>query len=113
MDQPSTAANRRGDRQADAPPSPLDPYVATFVAWLATRARGVNINQLGAELAAATGWHPAFADAIVSAARSRGLLAPVIGRGRRTFSVGLSRRGQQFLDQHGPADASPPAAPAE
>jgi hypothetical protein len=85
-------------RRDEVPPSaPLDPYVTELVRWIAERDKPVNPNSLAKQAAAAFDWPPPFAEAVLIATRARRLLT-LLQATSRGESVGLSRRGRQWLE---------------
>ena len=88
-------------RRAQAPqvPSPLDPFLRDFLHWVDGQPDGLVPPRGIRTLAETLDWQPSFAEVLFTAARSRGLLHPVQGRGGRAkVSWRLSARGKSWFD---------------
>jgi hypothetical protein len=80
------------------PPSPLDPFLVTFLRWIEERPGGIAPAAQGPTVGIALDWQPAFGEAIFVSARARGLIEPVHGRGVATRNRWqLSARGRSWL----------------
>jgi hypothetical protein len=92
-------ADRRRRSPAPHVPSPLDPFLRDFLGWIVGRDGGLNPTQGLSLIAEEFDWQPAFAEVLFTAARSRGFLQPVSGRGRRgKVTWQLSARGTYWLE---------------
>jgi hypothetical protein len=81
------------------PRSPLDPYLESFLHEVQTMADGFAPASHGGKVAAALDWPPAFAEALFTSARARGLLEPYRARGMRGRTRWhLSARGRRWLE---------------
>jgi hypothetical protein len=81
-----------------AMPSPLDPYIAQLLAWATEQPHGFTQSTATTALTE-LGWQSAFADAVFTSARVRGLLGPHFGKGSRGRSLWqVSRRGQEWRE---------------
>jgi hypothetical protein len=81
-----------------APASPFDPYVRPFLAELGRLPEGYAPVAGRDAVAAALDWEPAFAEAVFTSARARGLVEPVWGRGPRNRNRWrVSRKGRRWL----------------
>ena len=81
------------------PPAPLDPYVTTLLRWIESSDRRLNPNTLAKVASAELGWPLPFAEAVVTATRARRLLTLVQAKTRGGYAIGLSRRGQAWLER--------------
>jgi hypothetical protein len=91
-----------------SPPSPLDPFLATFLRWIDERPGGFAPASQGPTVGIALGWQPAFGEAIFVSARARGLIEPVHGRGAGTRNRWqLTARGRAWLSEVGVSAAMP------
>src|SRR5688572_16302030 len=78
--------------------SPLDPFLGPFLERLGAYGEGYTPGTHGRAVAAALGWPPAFADALFTSARARGLVEPQWSRGSRgRHRWQVSRRGATWL----------------
>lgn len=98
-DQLTTIVPRRR-RDQEPPEAPLDPFVSQFVRWIDEQDSGVVLAGLSKRAAEALAWPLPFTDAILTATRSRRLLALVQSGSRGGYRVSLSRRGHEWLASH-------------
>ena len=90
------------------PPSPLDPFLATFLRWIEERPGGCAPAGQGPTVGIALGWQPAFGEAIFVSARVRGLIEPVHSRGAGTRNRWqLTVRGRSWLTEVGAVSTLP------
>lgn len=88
----------RTDAAKQSAPSPLDPYLRQVLTWAEAESRGFSQTAFATE-AESLGWQPAFADAVFTSARVRGLIGPFFGKGARGRSLWqLSARGRAWLE---------------
>jgi hypothetical protein len=105
----STAKRRRAP--SHHVPSPLDPFLREFLAWIAALDGGLNPTQGIRSAAEEFDWQPAFVEVLFTAARSRGLVQPVVGKGTRGRAAWqLSARGAAMIENRG--QAAPPVTAA-
>lgn len=95
----STPIVPRGRRDDIAPPAPLDPYVMSLLRWIDRCDQRLNPNTLAKQAASALGWPLPFAEAIVTATRARRLLTLIQANARGGYRIGLTRRGQAWLER--------------
>jgi hypothetical protein len=87
-------------RRDEIPPTaPLDPYVISLLRWIGSRNRPPSMTTLAKQAAAGLDWPLPFAEAIVVAARTRRFLAVVEMGSRGGYTVGLSKRGSDWLER--------------
>jgi hypothetical protein len=89
-------------------PSPLDPFLVDFLAWIVAHGGNFNPSPGLSAIAEERDWQPAFAEVLFTAARSRGLVHPVTtraGRGKAAWQI--SPRGTHWLE----SATMPPAPP--
>ena len=88
------------DQPADAtPPSPLDPFMGAFLRRVGVYQGGYAPTSHGPAVAEALDWPAAFADAVFTSARARGLVEPHRGRGGRARNRWrVSARGRAWLE---------------
>jgi hypothetical protein len=102
MSQAANESKSAGSRSANRTalvPSPFDPYLRQLLEWAASQPQGFTQATAAACTAADFGWQPAFADALFTSARVRGLLNPYYGKGSRGRSQwAISKRGQAWLN---------------
>lgn len=80
------------------PPSPLDPFLAPFLHQIEEHRDGYAPASHASAVAAALDWPPAFADALFTSARARGMLEPLRTRGARGRNRWcVSARGTTWL----------------
>jgi hypothetical protein len=87
-------------RRTAAPhvPSPLDPFLRTFLVWIAGQNGGLNPTGGLKAIAEEFEWQPSFVEVLFTAARSRGLVQPVPTRGNRSKTTWqVSPRGTDWL----------------
>jgi hypothetical protein len=103
MSAPGTERVPRSRRTATSNiPSPLDPFLRTFLGWVSDRNGGFNPTQELPAIAEELDWQPAFVEVLFTAARSRGLLHPVSTRGSRSKVIWhISPRGAEWLEKAG------------
>ena len=78
--------------------SPLDPFLRSFLGWIAAQNGGLNPTQGLKAVAEEFDWQPAFVEVLFTAARSRGLVQPVPARGSRSkIAWQVSPRGAEWL----------------
>ena len=84
------------------PCAPMDPFVTQLVTWIAHQMKpnGLVLNSLSKQAAEALGWPRPFAEAVVTATRSRKLLTLEQPGSRSIYVAGLSERGMRWLKQH-------------
>ena len=83
------------------PRSPLDPYLESFLREVRGLAEGYAPGTHGRKVAEALDYPPAFAEALFTSARARGLLEPYRARGTRGRSRWrVSARGGLWLKAH-------------
>jgi hypothetical protein len=71
--------------------SPLDPFLARFLAAVVNADDGFQPGAEGRDIATSLDVPPSFVDALFTSARTRGLLKPVYGRGGKVrWSVSAS-----------------------
>jgi hypothetical protein len=84
-----------GDRQAySEPTSPLDQYISQAIAAIADSA-SVSSSSLAQLLTTQLGWLPGFADVILSALRTNGL---IVVNDWEPGKVHITHRGRRWLD---------------
>lgn len=81
--------------------SPLDPYLATFLAAIANRAGGFTPGQESRALAEDLELQHPFVDMLFTSARMRGLLKPAYGRGSKVVWQ-VSDAGQELIGRLAP-----------
>ena len=88
------------DQPTDATlPSPLDPFMGAFLGRVGAYQEGYAPTTHGPAVAEAQDWPPAFADALFTSARARGLVEPHRGRGVRARNRWrVSARGRTWLE---------------
>ena len=100
------------DKSANSPappPSPLDPFLGTFLRRVDGLPDGYAPVSHGRAIAATLDWSPAFVDALFTSARARGLVEPYRARGtRRRARWCVSARGRGWIA--GAVDVPSPAA---
>jgi hypothetical protein len=80
-------------------PSPLDPFLAEFLAGIATFPNGYRHSTDKLELLRRFGWNDAFIDAIYTSAQKRRFFDLHTGSsGRGAPRLQLSKRAKQFLE---------------
>jgi hypothetical protein len=92
-------------------PSPLDPYVRNLLTWINKHDRKLSPKTLAKQAAAALDWPLPFAEAIVTATRSRRLVTLAHVSARRQ-TVTLTRRGREWLERSPAAPEVVKSAPA-
>jgi len=91
---PVSQPNRRNQ-----PPSPLDPFLAEFLAEVASFPNGYRHSTDRLELMRRFGWNDAFIDAIYTSAQKRRFFDLYnSGSGRGAPRLQLSKRAMQFLE---------------
>jgi hypothetical protein len=83
--------------------SPLDPFVEQVLRWIAESPEGVPAVGLSAAVARELDWPPPFADAILASVKARRILRVQRG-GTRSLRLGLSRRGEAWLEERSTLD---------
>ena len=79
--------------------SPLDPFLARFLAAVAKEDDGFQPGAEGRAIASSLDVPPSFVDALFTSARTRGLLKPVYGRaGKVRWNVSAS--GAELVRAH-------------
>lgn len=99
MNDRSTTIVPRRRRGEPAPAAPLDPYVTKLLRWIASHEQGVSFTALSRQASAAMDWPTPFAEAIVTAARSRRLLTLIQTTSRGSYRAGISKRGREWLER--------------
>ena len=90
------------------PPSPLDPFLATFLRWIEERPGGCAPAGQGPTVGIALGWQPAFGEAIFVSARVRGLIEAGPPPGRRDEKpLATDRAGTLLADRSGSGVRAP------
>ena len=89
-------------------PSPLDPFLAEFLAGIATFPNGYRHSTDKLELTRRFAWNDAFVDALYTSAQKRRFFDLFMGNsGRGAPRLQLSNRARQFLESqsiHQPED---------
>ena len=91
-----TPSDERIDTRPIRPP--LDPLVKHAARWLAESTDGVPAVGLSGAIAREMEWPPPFADAILASVKARRILR-VQRDNARSLRLGLSRRGEMWLEQ--------------
>lgn len=99
--------------RAEAPKSPLDPFLCQFLSSLKALPNGYHPSSDRHALVAGLGWQADFVDAILTSAQARGMVERVpVTRNRRRAIWRLSSRGKSWLDSVDPvAQASISSGP--
>jgi hypothetical protein len=104
-----TAKRRRAS--SHQVPSPLDPFLRRFLVWIATLDGGLHPAQGLRAAAEEFDWQPDFVEVLFTAARSRGLVQPVFGKGARGRSAWqVSARGAAMIEERAEPVLSPAVA---
>jgi hypothetical protein len=83
--------------------SPLDPFLAQFLAAVAKSDDGFQPGAEGRAIASSLDVPPSFVDALFTSARTRGLLKPMYGRGGKVrWNVSVSGAELIRANQDGP-----------
>jgi hypothetical protein len=93
--------------------SPFDPYLYRMLAWGAQQPSGFSHPAVISAMVDEAGWHAAFAEAVFTSARVRGLIGPHYGtrsRGRVYWEV--SRKGGVWFQAYGQANDRSTAPPS-
>jgi hypothetical protein len=79
-------------------PSPLDPFLRTFLSWVTQQPQGLTPPRDLRTVSELLDWQPSFVEVLFTAARSRGLLKPIYARGgRNKITWHVSDRGDHWL----------------
>lgn len=82
------------------PPSPLDGFLEAFLRQIRDLPDGYAPVSSARAIAASFDWPPAFAEALFTSARGRGLLEPYRARGARgRVRWQVSARGRKWLER--------------
>lgn len=91
--------------------SPLDPFLGLFLRRVGEYREGYAPTSHGVAVAAAFDWPPAFAEALFTSARVRGLVEPHRARGSRARNRWcVSARGTRWLEVAAPSTDPQPVA---
>lgn len=82
------------------PASPLDPFLVQFLVIVQSRQAGFQPGPESSEIAARLDLPRPFMDALFTSARTRGLLKPLYGRGKKVRWA-LSPVGEEFIRRQG------------
>jgi hypothetical protein len=99
MEDSKTPIVPRWPRDEQAPAAPLDPFVTQLVNWLAAHDDGVSLTGLPKQAAIGLEWPLPFAEAVVTAARTRRLLTLVQTTSRGGYRARVSKRGREWLER--------------
>ncbi|MCC6791811.1 MAG: hypothetical protein IT336_09005 [Thermomicrobiales bacterium] len=99
MSHPNATIVPRRRRDETPPAAPLDPFVTDVIRWIDAHEKRLNPNTLVKQVATNFAWQAPFAEAVITAVRARRLLTLVPVNSRGGYGVGLSTRGQQWLEQ--------------